>query len=79
MTRAKICTVFLGTNTMDDDYTFYEDGTVERLYDQSIYSFNKLDKIDAKDIDQTTKEKIIQKCDLKYKKVLSDILFPDDK
>lgn len=38
--KIEICTIEIGQNSLDNDYTFYTDGTVKRFYDSNIWSLN---------------------------------------
>lgn len=70
MTEPKeICTVCLGRSGLDDDYTLYEDGRVERFYDKNMYSLNKRAWLDAKNLKPYIKQELLNKCpeDLKEK------------
>ena len=63
MTEPKeICTVFLGSSGLDNDYTLYEDGRVKRFYDRNMYSLNHENWLDAKDLNTSIKQELLDEC-----------------
>lgn len=73
-----ICKIEIGSFALDDDYTFYEDGRIHRLYDQSIWKQNISEFIKTDDISNSKKEKIIQKCQPEKLDKITNILFKKD-
>lgn len=71
--------VFIGRGTLDDDYTFYDDGSVLREYDQSAYQLNLEDELNAYEISEHRKEKLLEKCSDKHKEKLKQLLYPSNK
>ena len=47
----------------DNDYYFYEDGTILHHYDRTIGKLNIEEYISASSISESEKEKIISKCE----------------
>ncbi len=75
MTEPKeICTVFLGSSTLDDDYTLYENGQVKRFYDQHAWSLNNEEWLDARNLNTFTKQKLLDKCSEKDKEKARQLL-----
>ncbi len=75
MTEPKeICTVFLGSSTLDDDYTLYEDGRVKRFYDNNAYSLNNEEWLDAKNLNTSIKQKLLDKCPEELKEKARQLL-----
>jgi len=73
----KICTIGIGSFSMDNDYTFYESGKIHRLYDRSMApgNFNLESWLTAKDISDNKKKQILEKCPEKFKERIKGILF----
>lgn len=64
-------------NGLDNDYNFYDDGTIENYYDKSTFKLNITEEIKLSDIDLDLKSKLLEKCkpqDLeKLQEILKDI------
>lgn len=48
--------------TYDDDYYFYEDGTILHHYDRSINNYNLESYVSPASISDSDKEKIVAQC-----------------
>ena len=57
-----ICKVEIGNYTLDDDYTFYDDGRIHRSFDQSTWKQNISEFIKPENISESKKIKILEKC-----------------
>jgi hypothetical protein len=71
----EICTVSLGKASMDNDYTFYQNGKIKHFHDRSIYDPNIVEWLEASQINDSTKNKILENCSTEYKGQVSDILY----
>jgi hypothetical protein len=60
--QKEICTVYLGSSMLDDDYTLYEDGRVKHYYDRNMYSHSHEDWLEAKILSNDIKQKLLNKC-----------------
>jgi hypothetical protein len=58
----EICTIYLGSSMLDDDYTFYEDGKVKHYYDRNAWSLNNEEWLDPSKITDSIKHKLLEKC-----------------
>ena len=47
----------------DNDYRFYEDGTIEHEYDLSVTKYNLVSKISPSDIDERDRSAILERID----------------
>jgi hypothetical protein len=47
----------------DNDYRFYDDGTIEHEYDTSVKKYNLVSKISPSDIDERDRVAILAKID----------------
>lgn len=76
MTEPKeICTVYLGSSTLDDDYTLYENGRVRRAYDNHAWSLNNEDWLEAKTLSEHIKQKLLDKCPEESKEKARELLY----
>ncbi|MBW4671243.1 MAG: hypothetical protein KME60_28430 [Cyanomargarita calcarea GSE-NOS-MK-12-04C] len=76
MTKAQeICTVHLGSSTLDDDYTLYEDGQVRHYYDQNMYSHSHEDWLKAQTLSDDIKKKLLNKCPEELKEKTKTLLY----
>ncbi len=60
--KEEITTVYIGKGQLDNDYTFYKDGSVEHFYDQSAFKLNQKNTMQVSNIDENLRAKILQKC-----------------
>ena len=72
----EICTIFIGNGVLDDDYTFYEDGTIKRFYDQNQFKYNLEEWVTPDQISDHKKQKLLDKCEVAHKEQIQKILFP---
>lgn len=47
---------------MDNDYTIFEDGSVKRYYDKSIYDHSIDESTHVKDLTEYTRKRLLEKC-----------------
>lgn len=70
----EILSVSLGNGILDNDYVFYEDGTVIHEYDQSIYKPNQKSKLTLAQIDDKTFASIVLKLTESEKIILDELV-----
>jgi hypothetical protein len=75
MTEVKqICTIYLGSPMLDDDYTLYEDGRVKHYYDQNAWSLNNEEWLNLSEITDSIKQKLFDKCPEESKEEVKKLL-----
>ena len=74
MENEEICTISIGNGILDDDYTFFVDGKIKRLYDKSNFSYNITEWVTEEKISESKKSKILKKCTEDKKQLISQIL-----
>jgi len=70
----KICVISIGKFTLDDDYTFFENGRIERFYDLSQWNQNKYETLKASQISESKKRKLLENCPAPHIKIITEIL-----
>ena len=70
----EIVTISVPKGQFDNDYTFYEDGKIHHVYDQSIYKTNLEAWITARDIAALDREKILKECPSEHRAKIAAIL-----
>lgn len=70
----KICIISIGKFTLDDDFTFFENGIIERSYDLNIWNQNKHESLKASQISVTKKQKLLENCPIQHIKIITEIL-----
>jgi hypothetical protein len=70
----EIVTISVPKGELDNDYTFYEDGKIHHVYDQSIYKPNLEAWITARNISPADREKILKECPQEHKSKIAAIL-----
>lgn len=67
----KICTVEIGKNSLDNDYTFYSDGRVEHFYDRNQWKLNQTESLTINEISFDLRAILLEKCDPSDKEKLT--------
>ncbi|MEB3345984.1 hypothetical protein U6A24_10960 [Aquimarina gracilis] len=70
----EICTVSLGIDRLEDNYTFYNNSTIRHTYDESIFNYGLMEWIKPGEISNTIKRRILKNCPNKYKRQVRQIL-----
>lgn len=70
----EICTISIGNGIIDDDYTFFEDGRIKRVYDMDTWNYNITHFVTSNSISDSKKEKIIEKCPIHYLTFVRSVL-----
>lgn len=71
----EICTISIPNGLLDNDYTFYDDGSIMHFYDAHETRPNITEHISADQISDYEKKKIIENCPENYKEQITMILF----
>ena len=72
--KIEICTIGLGKNLLDNNYTFYNDGQIRRLYDPN-YLYIQWGRMDyTKRNSSRKKDKIFVNCNEELKDQINEIL-----
>lgn len=70
----KICVISIGKFGIDDEYTFYENGKIERDFDLNYWNQNKFQVLESSQIIEQKKEKILENCPPQHIKKITEIL-----
>ncbi|MFY7814099.1 hypothetical protein SAMN05421846_101497 [Chryseobacterium taeanense] len=70
----EICKVSISTSFLGDEYTFYENDKIKRVYDNNSLSSDVTEWLEAKQISKQNKDKIIRKCPEEFKERIMLIL-----
>jgi hypothetical protein len=70
----EIVTISVPNGQLDNDYTFFEDGKIRHNYDQSIYKSNLEAWLNAGNITDAEKAKILKECPLEFKAKVTALL-----
>lgn len=73
-TSKEIVTISIPNGQLDNDYTFFEDGKIRHNYDQSIYKPNLESWLNASNISDTEKTKILKECPPEFKAKITSLL-----
>lgn len=68
----EICTISIGNNKLDNEYTFYTDGTVMHEYDLENGA-RHVDEIHVRDIDTPERLALREACEKQYKQKIQDL------
>lgn len=58
----EICTISITSNWLADQYTFYEDNKIKRVYDNNSLSSDVTEWLDPKQISKHNKDKLVRNC-----------------
>lgn len=70
----EICTISITTNWLGDQYTFYEDNTIKRIYDNNSLSSDVTEWLEPKQISKQNKDKLVRNCPEEFKERVMLIL-----
>jgi hypothetical protein len=70
----EICTISIATNWLGDDYIFYENHTIKRVYDNHSLNSNKTEWLESKEISKQNKDRLIKACPEEFKERIMQIL-----
>jgi hypothetical protein len=70
----EICTIYLGSSMLDDEYTFYKDGKVKHYYDRNAYSLNNEEWLNLSEITDSIKKKLFENCPEESKEEVKKLL-----
>ncbi len=70
----ELCTINIGIDRLEDNYTFYNNGMIRRVYDESIFNYSLMTWIKPGEIDNIIKRRLLKNCSNKFKKQVRQIL-----
>ncbi|CAM3030388.1 hypothetical protein CHFL109739_13660 [Chryseobacterium flavum] len=70
----EICRISIATGWLDDEYIFYENGTIKRKYDNDSQHLNLSEWLKPAQISKQNKDKLIKKCPEELKEYIMQIL-----
>lgn len=70
----EICKVSISSSFLGDEYTFYENDKIKRVYDNNSLSSDVTEWLEAKQISKQNKDKIIRNCPEEFKERVMLIL-----
>lgn len=70
----EICTISIASTWLGDEYTFYEDHKIKRVYDNHSLSSNRTEWLEAHQISKHNKDKLIKNCPEEFKEQVMQIL-----
>lgn len=71
----EICTISIGDGFLDNDYTFFEGGTIRRNYDQNTFKYNLERWVKPDEISEHTKQRLLAKCKEEYRDFIQNVLY----
>ncbi|RXM50135.1 MULTISPECIES: hypothetical protein [unclassified Chryseobacterium] len=72
--KKEICTISISSNWLGDEYTFYEDHSIKRVYDNHSLNSNKTEWLEPHQISKHNKDKLIRECPEEVKEQIMHIL-----
>jgi hypothetical protein len=70
----EICTISIASTWLGDEYTFYEDQKIRRVYDNHSLSANRTEWLQPHEISKHNKDKLIKNCPEEFKEQVMHIL-----
>ncbi|SEV93827.1 hypothetical protein SAMN05421841_0283 [Chryseobacterium wanjuense] len=70
----EICTISITTNWLGDEYTFYEDDRIKRVYDNNSLSSDVTEWLEPNQISKQNKDKLVKNCPEEFKERIMLIL-----
>lgn len=72
--ESKICTISIANTWLGDEYTFYENDTIKRIYDNNSLSSDVVEWLEPDQISKQNKDKLIRNCMEEFKERIMLIL-----
>lgn len=72
--KKEICTISVSSNWLGDEYTFYEDHTIKRVYDSHSLNSNKIEWLEPHQISKQNKDKLVKECPEEFKEQIMHLL-----
>ncbi|MCJ7933038.1 MAG: hypothetical protein MUW56_05220 [Chryseobacterium sp.] len=70
----EICKISISTNSLNDDYIFYDNGTIKRIYDNHSLSSDVTEWLEPGQISKQSKDKLIKNCPEELKEKIMHFL-----
>lgn len=70
----EICTISISATWLTDEYTFYENHKIKRVFDNNSLSSDVTEWLEAPQISKNNKDKLIKKCPEEFKEKIMQIL-----
>ncbi|MGE8526390.1 hypothetical protein [Chryseobacterium rhizosphaerae] len=72
--KKEICRISITNNWLGDEYIFYENGTIKRIYDNHSMSSNVTEWLEPGQISKLNKDKLVKSCPEELKEQVMHIL-----
>ncbi len=72
--KKEICKISVSSNWLGDEYIFYEDHTIQRIYDNHSLNSNKTEWLEPQQISKQNKDKLVRGCPEELKEEIMQIL-----
>jgi hypothetical protein len=70
----EICRINISSNWLGNEYTFYENKTIKRIYDNHSLNSNRIEWLEPKQISKLNKDKLVKSCPEECKEKIMEIL-----
>ncbi|PKF74285.1 hypothetical protein CW752_10185 [Chryseobacterium sp. PMSZPI] len=70
----EICRISISGNWLADEYIFYENHTIKRIYDTHSLNSNNVEWLEPQQISKQNKDKLIRACPEEFKEQIMQIL-----
>lgn len=70
----EICKISITSNWLNDEYTFYEDYRIKRIFDNNSLSSDVTEWLEPTQINKQNKDKLIKNCPEECKEKIMQIL-----
>lgn len=70
----EICKISIASSWLGDEYFFYENRTIKRVYDNHSLNSNKIEWLESKQISKQNKDKLVKGCPEEFKEQIMQIL-----
>lgn len=70
----EICTISITNNSLGDNYTFYENQTIKRIYDTTTQHSDVTEWLTNDQISNQSKDKLVKNCPEELKEKIMTIL-----
>lgn len=70
----EICKISIASNWLGDEYIFYDNHTIKRVFDNHSLDSNKVEWLKPSQISKQNKDKLVRSCPEEFKEQVMQIL-----
>ncbi|WP_300686354.1 hypothetical protein [Chryseobacterium sp.] len=70
----EICKISITSSWLGDEYTFYDNSKIKRVYDNHSLNSNRIEWLEPQQISKQNKDRLVRSCPEEFKEQIMQIL-----